>query len=819
MPKIDCVAFLRKKFPDAPKEVVQQFVDDSQNVRSGSTSLDEFLQISGKKLEDFSKGMLYYRKSQLDNLIKTRDNMNFINSKNFAKDPYAAMQAIFHGSKGVYQGSLGSVSRISETLKNKWSGIIERGIVDKGYWKALESGALDEKIRREMFELRDGGSPGITGSDTALEIAKVLKSVHNDIADEANRGGAFVKVRDDYAGKQTHEAEKIRRANEVLNTPKDPALNDTENAIKTWRSFIEPLIDPAKTYEGVGNKDSFWKEAWNDIVYGKGPKKIVGNNSDFVSSGGTFDVGQFMSRARKIHFKDGESFAKYAATFGKGSVLEDMTSSIERNAKQIGLMQRLGTDPEAAMQGLLTRLRTQYKEMGVNPETRAQGDALAEKLQNAQHKIEKMYNKYSGVGRGSTGAIEDGVVNAASWLRTVTYLAHTGASLFSQFDDPANAIGLISSSTGKNVFETMADVTNNYINSFKPEFRKEWAARTGVALDYILADMVGPYDVKDLGAGIQGKLLKGWFFMNGMKGHEARMKSAVNIVLADYLGEMSGKSWAELPGSLRNRLGAYDFGENHWNEARAVARDVEGRKYLLPADMKGGDAQLRLLNMFNDISELSTTMPQAREKYFMYSDDPADTFSGAVKRLFFALKGPLLTIPKIATQVATVEPGKYQNIATWGTMALVAAAAQNQVKSYLAGKTVDYKDPTTAMNIFLASGFGGVVTDLLTAEQQRSIRGQPGAATAEAIVGAPVMDAAKLVGLTTAELSGKGKKEGFTSPQGINTLHSITPGQNLWWYRKTLGNMLWDSLQNHMNPGYMEKQNLKRLRAQKQAGF
>lgn len=786
----DCIGLLRKKFKGASKEEIENFVRDAEGVREGSMSLEDFINKSKMDIDEFTVGELYYKKTQIDNLVKLDSKKSmFAEKSNYEFKPKKGLMAILRGDNEVATGSLDSVARDQATSVSQWSQAIDE-IHEKGLWNIFESGKMDKDIRIERFEMhREGGKPGVTGNKIAQEIARIIKQVDLDRAYEQNQAGAFTRIRDDYAGLQNWDAARVRKA-----------------PFEEFKQYMSERFGTKETYKGVKNRDQFWKDVYEDIAGDEPFSRVSPSN-----------VASSLSGTRKLHAVNGTALAEAMEKFGTDSVAAEVKNSIAHSASRVGLLRHLGTQPEETMKTLIKDLKSKYTKMLSHEDPKIR--SKAEKALNEVNKAEPAIMNNLKIREGSMfrgSGVERGIGLAAEGLRTVEFLSKTGGSLLSQFGDPVNAAALISSSTGKSFVDTQVKIVSTYAKMMSPELRRSWAKHIGIGLDAQIADMRGPIlDAGDSLSGLNSKINKSWFWLNGMSSHSARVKMSAITVLAQELGDQAGKGFDQLSPELKHRFGAHNITSKEWDLIRASVKEQEvgdwgSTRFISPAEMARGEARRKILGYLDDIGELATSMPQARERAMMYGRYGADTYLGTTLRLLTQLQGPLWTMPKIARQIYSSRPkGNMSALGAWGVGVLAASTASEYLRSIVYDREFDITSTKTIGGIFGRSGLGGVFYDHLASEFQRGKRGAPGAAMAGGLLGPVGGDITQAIGLAAGSKTLGG--EGTRSHGVIDFGTRMIPGQNLIWKQIIMQNSLSDQMHEYNEPGWKQKQELKKM--------
>jgi hypothetical protein len=96
-------------------------------------------------------------------------------------DDAAGLEAMLAGSNKRVEGARLSVDALTRSYQSKYFGGLLHDLRKANLLQYVQArfmgfgkGVLDDKIARELWELREGGTPGSTGSKEAQGIAKII---------------------------------------------------------------------------------------------------------------------------------------------------------------------------------------------------------------------------------------------------------------------------------------------------------------------------------------------------------------------------------------------------------------------------------------------------------------------------------------------------------------------------------------------------------------------------------------------------------------------------------------------------------------------
>lgn len=190
----------------------------------------------------------------------------------------------------------------------------------------LDNPQMTADIVREVFRNADGS----TGNRMAQAGAKAWLETIEQMRQRFNRAGADVgKLGYGYLS-QVHDALLVREAGATR-----------------WASDVLPLLDREQYVRPDGSlmNDAeivdLLRGAW-DTIQSDGANKV--EPGQFRGTGARAKHG---SQHRVLHFRDGDAWMAYMQQYGEGSLYDAMLGHIGAMARDIGLVERYGPNPEA----------------------------------------------------------------------------------------------------------------------------------------------------------------------------------------------------------------------------------------------------------------------------------------------------------------------------------------------------------------------------------------------------------------------------------------------------------------------------------------
>src|SRR5690606_33794562 len=173
--------------------------------------------------------------------------------------PFKAMKRILSGD-GVGKNQRVHIDIMAEVAHKRYLQKLTKGLEDLDAINVMREGALDKEIMIEMDHIAKTGKYGKTGNEVAGKIAAILRSLNDEMHADMRRHGMRVGYLEDFIVSQSHAKIKLL-----------PAGVDKDVAFREWREFIEPLLDPDRTFTGAlkgnkGRQEKYLREVFDKLT-------------------------------------------------------------------------------------------------------------------------------------------------------------------------------------------------------------------------------------------------------------------------------------------------------------------------------------------------------------------------------------------------------------------------------------------------------------------------------------------------------------------------------------------------------------------------
>lgn len=810
-------------------------------------------------------------------------------------DPAARLKAYLVGSER--QGLGGSFSIDAEARARTvavW-GEVETGLREAGVLDRLSGFAVDHDLERDMVREMarlNGAKIDPTGNGDALAAAEVLNTATEKVRLMQNDAGAWIGKLDGYVTRQMHDALRVAggfwREFQVgglaaITDFKGAALKASRRAFREWRDFIEPKLD-SRTFDGLEARDL--DEGWLDdakalqasgaiddatnlreVFLYRTWFSIVSGKADIVS--GADDIGDFrppaskarsVSKSRVLHFKSPDEHYAYHQQYGRGSMLSNIMSGLERGAKNAALMNRMGPSPDAMFDRKVAQLHA---------EARAAGDVRA-----ANEVLSKQRRAEFDELTGASSAPENlRLAIVGRTIRVQQSLAKLGGMVLSGLSDTSLAA------------QVMQRVGAGYLDGYSGALRgiarlqgeegKRAADLLDVGARSAAAHMTGRFHAADGPLGWAASAQRLFYKVNLFEAWADGLRRGVAEMFSAHLGREANQPWAGLQTGTRETLERYGIDEPMWELARkgliapevagprpatlrrnpaTVAADTaepEGRRYWTFEALDGvsdrdllkwrglegkaatpeaarrarEDLAIRFRAMVGGVLDDALTEARARERAALTRGIRPGTIWGEAVRSFVQFWSFSAAIMGRHVGPATRGYGGQRPVALMAHLIVASTLlgyASLQAKQIVAGRTprgmTDEDGEFQGGKLFLASmlqgGGLGIYGDFLFGEANRNGLGF----SIGSLAGPTVGELERLATIIRKVASGDPDQIEDIPADLVRAAKANIPLINLFYTRTALDYLVWYRLQEAASPGSVERYE-KRVEKEQNAQF
>ncbi len=412
-------------------------------------------------------------------------------------------------------------------------------------WRDFSEGQMDIEIMQEMVGIT-------TGVKQAKDIAMILKKYQNSWRNRLNDLGANIGLLDDWITRTTHNTEKMANASKI-----SKLVGDNRTA---WVEFTKGRLDIPRTFSNVSDPaeiDNILGDIYDSLMTGD-HLKHGGTNSIY----GTRNVTNRLNSSRVLHFKDVQARQEYNVAFGEPSLKESVMGVLSNSARNIAIMQELGTNPRDTFDKILALLRKKYKKE----------DSKITKQLN----FKTFENQFKEID-GSINAIgNQTLANVAMGVRTLQNTGKLGFAKITSFGDLAQYMGT-TNFQGRGLFTGLFEAMNGLFNN-NDRAAMEVLETTSNSIHSFMGNKYGAANDT---WGKMGKLQNTFFKWNSLNGWIASLKSSMAVGLSRHYGMLNELKFSDLSIRERNFLTLYGIDDGKWNMLRSIKTlDSQGKKYM-----------------------------------------------------------------------------------------------------------------------------------------------------------------------------------------------------------------------------------------------
>jgi len=778
-------------------EEIDDFITNNKNIDNIDNALAQHIK------ERFDDTVLAATIEKRNRAINAMVEMRAIQQISAFDNPYEGLKALMGGSiKSKFKSKL-SIDAQGKALTNKYIGKLIDRLEKNGDIAYFNSGKFDDMIAKELWEIKPGGQPGITGNAAAKRIAEVIHEIQELAVKNSNMAGSYIRSMPGYIMRQTHDMMRLRKA-----------------TMDEWINFVWDKLDDT-TFKGA-DKRKFLEGAYKGLASGvhRRFKPESTQSNHLYGFKGPSNLAKKASQERVLHFKDAESFMEYNKVFGAGDLREGIVHGLEHLARNTALMRGLGTNPVSMLDKLKKRYLTEAQKAG--------NIKVTDQLNN--NELKYLLAELDGTTRIPVN-MRTAKINAT--LRMIANVSKLGGATISSITDIANQAAELRYQ-GKNVFAAYTNAFSNLFRGRGNAEQKTIARSMGIGFDGITGDLMSRFHANDHIAGTGAKLQQKFFKLNLMTWWNDSHRTGMGLMMSNHLAESATMAYKDLGPRLQNVLRQYGIGDAEWSvySRHGVKNLSDGNKYMVSDAIEElGDAEVaaylamkgkpaktaRQINEARDdlVSMLDTffidradhgiPMPGAAERAIMNRGTEAGTATGEMYRHIMQFKSfPITMIRRgMGREIAGQMDGKADivGLVSLITMSTVFGYGAMYMKDVLKGRsprtfTDDNAQNAKLIMAALTQGGGlGIYGDFLFGEFSRFGR------SALSTAAGPTLGQVD----TIAELWTKATRGEDFGATALQMVKDNTPFINLFYTRMALDYLFLYQLQEMVNPGYLSR--------------
>lgn len=662
-------------------------------------------------------------------------------------------------------------------------------------WAAMDRSVWDYFQRQDKVKLL---LEEIRGKDTGDATAKKAAQQWLDVAEKArqwfNEKGGKIGHLEDWGTPQHHSQELAARAGR-----------------DDWVSFVFDRLNRDRYVDLAGNRMSdaevrtFLENAWLTIATNGATKIEPGK---FKGAGARANR---HAEQRQIHFRDADAQVEYWSRFGERTVPDIMLGHIDTMARDIAFLEHFGSNPQASFRLLRDTAEKAAKEAA---------PTKVPQIDRTLRTVDRVFDYAS-------GKVAPTVDRRVSGFFDVMHNLNVAAKLGSAFW--ASLIG------DKVMFEAMAHLNklpalqrwNNELRLLNPASAadRRQLRRQGLMLDYMTQAMhrFGEEYGKN---SFTGNVANTVMNVSGMAAVNEWRRGAWALTAMDTLGHIvSKKDFAQVGKQDMRLLETYGITDADWKVWKLAELDDlgHGNNTALTPEAVGRipddalrqagfdnpaaarrDATVKLLGALTSESHLAVIEPGWKQRARMYGGLQRGDVRDEFTRSFWQFKAfPMAQFENMVSlgMSRDTAAGKAAFLTIMPVAMTLAGAMMIQVQEILGGKDprpmADWKFWAAA---FMKGGSLGIYGDFLFSGGQT----RQGSGPIEVVAGPTIGLFAELANLAhkAKQDAEKGEPE-RTAARAVMLAKSMVPAQNLWMTKAATDHLIFQKVQETLNPGYL----------------
>lgn len=485
------------------------------------------------------------------------------------------LMALLGGSHKRATGARASVTARRWGIMHSWGGSMMKELSERQH--VVDMLGSDEaflaNVVREMHELKPNGKPGLTGDQDAVFAAEIFGRYAEVARIRLNDAGAFVRKLDGWTP-QSHDTGKM--------------MSRKQGKQEGWVAFVLPRLDMERSFPGLSEVEvhEALAEVYNNILTGQ--NRLGPNAREQGAFLGPMNLARSKAKSRVLHFKDADAFLEYHGAYGRGNIFSGMLEHLERSARDVALMEKLGPNPETMLVSIIEeRKRRARLDSSLTPEERQKRIGRLNRAWTdgtfGGGKVKKLFAEVKGetmIPENPTAA------RIGSYVRAAQSLAKLGSATLSAFSD-LTTYAMSSRIIGKSVWEGYGDAITSLFTSRQGKDAKQLAYSFGTMLDGTLGDITARWDAQD---STPGKVhqVQNWFFKaSWLTQWTERIKAGYSHALSNHLAAQRGISWDALDANIKGVFQHHGFDARHWDAFRKMTSiEADGKWHLLPENVR-----------------------------------------------------------------------------------------------------------------------------------------------------------------------------------------------------------------------------------------
>jgi len=562
-----------------------------------------------------------------------------------------------------------------------------------------------------------------------------------------------------------------------------------------WAAEVLPMLDRSRYVDEAGAKLTdaevlaILRSAWDTISSDGANKTAPG------AARGTGARANRGSQSREIHFKDGAAYLQYLGEYGTGSMYDAMMGHLGGLARDVGLVERYGPNPES-----------QFK---------LQKD-LADRADGGPKRVfGNMADAYWRVLSGAASAPQSArVAQIGTHMRNI----QTFSKLQGAFISGINDIGTYFVTTGFNNLSYWDAIKN--LGAATTADTRSFLNTHGMIAESMISDL-SRWTGENIAQTWSGRLSNSTMRLSLDNWRTDTMRRAFSLTMMEGMGRLRRTDWDDLTAYDRWRMESKGLTEGDWQVIQQAQPVVHrGAEHVTPdaiyatGDERAGEIVAKYLGLITDESEVAILNPDMATRAIVTAGgSQRGTIDGELWRSAAQFKSfPIAMISRHWRRMLETPQGLEGAPLTANRLAYAGAlmvsltalgAVAFQTKQLVSGKDpVDMTTPKFWTRAVAQGGGFGFMGDILLGDTTED-RGKLDT-LGNMVLGPSFGTAADLFELTKGNIDEwRAGKDTHAGAEGLRFARSHLPLVNLWYAKAALDHFALFAMQENMSPGYL----------------
>jgi hypothetical protein len=634
-----------------------------------------------------------------------------------------------------------------------------------------------------------------SGNATAKQGAEAWKKVTEEMRQRFNDAGGQIGKLEDWGKPQHHSQARVAAA-----------------GVDKWMGDVLPKLDRRKYVNLDGTRMN--DEAMHDFL-GHAFDSIITDGQNSREPGNIAGAGLVANRhdaSRQIFFKDSTVAAEYNGLYGEKSLPNLLSGHVARMARDIALVERLGPKPDQTFRYFNDRALLDEKR---------QEPTKAASLNKKAVFNERLYDAVAGRDK----VVDTRVANAAQAFRNWMTATKLGKVVITALGDEA---GMFSTAIANHVPYSEAFLQE--MKRVLPGEARDFAAHAGLGTDATIGHL-NRWAQEEFSPSFSGKMASSVMRLTGAERMWAARRQGLGVTIMSAIGKLTRdvEHVTDLTPEDHGVLAKKGVTEQTWQVWRRAEPENWGGKSSVLTPKAVWDIPDAKLNDLGDpralkreaaTQLLAHTLEEAgmgamdtgpRQRVAVNLGTQRGTYGGELWRSMNLFRGFAFSMMMKHWARAADMPGagKLKYMAPLMLYGTLIAGVGNQIRNFLSGADPEPMIGKGSLAFWgkaiLRGGGLGFFGDFLQAETSQH------GSTLAAALGGPIATTAEDILSLTHGAFFAGKRGEITDEKAklIRFAKENVPLINMWYTQAAADHLLWNNIQEAVNPGYRQRMQTK----------